>query len=97
MTPRLVIPALFSVAFATELFASDQAEAAKTDPVTSPWDANAWEAGSARVFWRAGIVKAKAPASGKTIPFGSAATPSPAAPLNRVPAKSDLSNRQSEK
>jgi hypothetical protein len=97
MTSRLAIIALFSAVATAELTASEKTESAKTDPVSSPWDANAWEPGSDRVFWRAGADKSKTPAAGKTAPSGSATTPSPAASPNRAPAKSDFSNRQAEK
>jgi len=97
MISRLAILALISAAFAAELSARDKAESAKADPITSPWDANAWEPGSGPVFWRAGAQKSKAPAPGKTTPSGSTTTPSPAASPNRAPAKSDFSNRQAEK
>jgi hypothetical protein len=97
MISRLAILALISAAFAGGLSASDKAESVKADPITSPWDANAWEPGSGRVFWRAGTEKSKTPAAGKTAPSGSATTPSPAASPNRAPAKSDFSNRQTEK
>lgn len=97
MISRLAILALISAAFAAGLSASDKVESVKAGPITSPWDANAWEPGSDRVFWRAGAEKSKTPAAGKTAPSGSATTPSPAASLNRAPAKSDFSNRQTEK
>jgi hypothetical protein len=97
MISRLAILALISAAFAAELSASDKAESVKADPITSPWDANAWEPGSGPVFWRAGAEKSKATAPGKTTPSGSTTTASPAASPNRASAKSDFSNRQAEK
>jgi hypothetical protein len=97
MISQIAILALISAAFAAELSASDKAESVKAGPITSPWDANAWEPGSERVFWRAGVEKSKTPAAGKTAPSGSVTTPSPAASPNRAPAKSDFSNRQAEK
>ncbi|GEM_PF-862136 len=100
MIHRLAFLALVSAAFTAEISANDKIGVPTTGPLASPWDANAWESGSDRVFWRAGAERSKSPAQGKpTTPTTprTAASPSPAASAAQAPAKPDFSNRQSEK
>lgn len=97
MIHRLAFLALVSAAFTAELTANDKIGVPTTGPLTNPWDANAWESGSDRAFWRAGAEKSKSPAQSKPTTPRTATTPSTAASAARVPAKPDFSNRQSEK
>ena len=97
MIHRLAFLALVSAALTAELTANDKIGVPTTGPLASPWDANAWESGSDRVFWRAGAEKSKSPAQSKPTTPRTATTPSTAASPAEAPVKPDFSNRQSEK
>lgn len=63
-------------------------EAAPASPIASPWDANAWEAGSGKAFWRSPTANTD---SGNA---SASAAPAPSAPKPQAP---DFSRRQTEK
>lgn len=97
MNHLLALLALVSAVFTADLNATDKEGGPMTRPLSSPWDANAWEPGSDQAFWRAGAERSKASAQHKAS-APRAATPRPAASiLPQVEPKSDFSSRQSEK
>jgi hypothetical protein len=97
MIHRLVLLSLLFASSAAGIRATDKEGATTATPITSPWDANAWEAGSDHAFWRAGAEKAKAPASNRVTTPRTAVITSPTASPSRADAKPDFSSRQSEK
>lgn len=99
MIHRLALFALVTAAFPTGLSAADHGGRMTPRLIISPWDANAWEPGSAQAFWRAGNEGKKA----KNITPTEPASPSPtktAPPVSspkKGSTKSDFPNRQTEK
>ncbi|NLT71207.1 MAG: hypothetical protein GXX91_11005 [Verrucomicrobiaceae bacterium] len=106
MMHLLALLALVSVAFPAGLRAADPDGGGMTIRLLhSPWDANAWEPGGGRSFWRAGAEGEKpqsasptgTAASRSTAPSDPAKTAPRATASPETAAKPDFSNRQPEK
>lgn len=92
--------ALFVLGTTALLFTGNAADHDETTPrvLVSPWDANAWEPGGAKTFWRVSVAakKAKKTASIKSETSCSTDTVAPVTVPEDNATKSEFPNRQTE-